>query len=99
MAQDVMDLVIKQFKEEAGVLYSASETLNMPISGGDVGGSTGFARIKAQKTAEGAELGIEAATLAKLIQQYAANVDRFFQVYTDQKETAEKAKIYPIVLA
>src|SRR5690625_971763 len=99
MAQDVMDIVVKQFKQEEGILFSDSETLNMPISGGDVGGSKGFAQFKAQKMAEGAELGIEATTLAKLIQQYGANVDQIFRIYTDQKETSEKAKLDPIVFA
>src|SRR5690625_6352297 len=33
MAEDIIDLVSKQFKKEEGIIYSPSETKQMPISG------------------------------------------------------------------
>lgn len=99
MAQDVMNTVVKQFKEDEGILYSASETLHMPISGGEVGGSKGFEQFKTDKMIEGAKLDIEEDALEKLIQQYGANIDKIFRIYTDNKATAEKEGIPPIVFA
>src|SRR5699024_8345814 len=52
MAEDAVDTVVKQLKEEEVILYSQSETEHLPISGGEVGGSQGFKRFKDRKVAE-----------------------------------------------
>src|SRR5699024_10507356 len=39
MAEQAVDTVTKQLKEDEGILYSKSETRELPISGGEVGGS------------------------------------------------------------
>lgn len=99
MAEDVMNTVVKQFKEEEGILYSGSETLHLPISGGEVGGAKGFVQFKAQKMVEGAKLGIEENILAKLVQQYGANIDIIFQIFKDNIDKAKTENIDPIVFA
>ncbi|QTN00347.1 FAD-dependent oxidoreductase [Sediminibacillus dalangtanensis] len=99
MAISAVDLVVKQLKEEEGVLYSSSETLHMPISGGDVGGSKGFEKFKQEKVNEGTALGLTGEEAASLVDTYGSNVERVFAMYTDlQNETAE-AGIEPLVFA
>jgi len=99
MAEEAVDTVAKQFKEEEGVLYSKSETLHLPISGGEVGGSKGFEVFKQQKTKEGTAIGLEEKEAQQLIQTYGANVDTIFSMYEDNKQEAQKENIDPIVFA
>src|SRR5699024_10829942 len=75
MAEDAVNTVVKQLKEEEDLLYSSSETKHLPISGGDVGGSKGFKQFKKQKLEQGVELGIPEDTTRKLIDMYGGNVE------------------------
>src|SRR5690606_1337083 len=52
MAQQIVDRIVDEFKED-GILYTASTTASLPISGGEVGGSQGFISFKEQKRKEG----------------------------------------------
>ncbi|SDM19502.1 glycerol-3-phosphate dehydrogenase/oxidase [Sediminibacillus halophilus] len=99
MAISAVDLVVKQLKEEEGVLYSSSETLHMPISGGDVGGSKGFEKFKQQKVNEGTALGLTEEEAASLVDTYGSNVERVFAMYTDLQNEAAEAGIEPLVFA
>src|SRR5690625_5283160 len=75
MAEDIVNIVVKEFKVEEGILYSSSETRYLPISGGDIGGSKNFQRFTMQKVIEGVEIGLSKAIASALIQQYGTNVD------------------------
>ncbi|WP_053218614.1 glycerol-3-phosphate dehydrogenase/oxidase [Virgibacillus senegalensis] len=99
MAVSAVDLVVKQLKEEEGVLYSSSETRNMPISGGDVGGSKGFERYRQQKITEGTALGLGEEEAASLVDTYGSNVERVFSMYTDLQNEAAENGIDPLVFA
>ncbi|TFJ93339.1 glycerol-3-phosphate dehydrogenase/oxidase [Lentibacillus salicampi] len=99
MAENAVDTVVKQLKEEEGILYSDSDTEHLPISGGEVGGSNGFQRFKEQKIAEAAGLGIAEETATFLIQKYGANIDQIFELYQSEKTRAEEVGIEPIVFA
>lgn len=98
MAEEAVDTVVKQIKEEEGILYSSTETKYLPISGGDVGGSKGFEQFKKEKLTEGTNLGIPEETTQQLIEQYGGNVDQLFKIYQDNKETAKTQQIDPFVL-
>src|SRR5699024_11983513 len=97
-AEEAVDEVVKQLKEEENILYSKSETRNLPISGGEVGGSTGFERFKQQKTEEGLALDIPEDTLNNLIAVYGSNIDTIFKIYQANKEKATKEHLDPFVL-
>ncbi|QKY69903.1 glycerol-3-phosphate dehydrogenase/oxidase [Lentibacillus sp. CBA3610] len=99
MAENAVDTIVKQIKEEDGILYSESETEHLPISGGEVGGSKGFERFKEQKMIKAANLGIDEETVIFLIQKYGANVDRIFELYQHESSRAHEAGIELIVFA
>src|SRR5699024_7698208 len=62
MAEQAVDTVTRQLKEEEDILYSKSETRELPISGGEVGGSKGFERFMERKAEEAKALGIDEKT-------------------------------------
>src|SRR5690625_1698162 len=99
MAEEVVDAITAEIEQEQGIVFSKSSTLHLPISGGDVGGSEGFATFKETKQREGEALGIEAAEVEYLIQLYGSNVETVFELFTEHKSLAERENINPIVFA
>src|SRR5690625_5227046 len=99
MAQDIVDVIVKQFKSEEGILYSRSDTRTMPISGGEVGGSKGFEVFKVQKIAEGVNIGLNKDIATTLIQKYGSNIDLIFQYLEKNNVEALENDIDPIVFA
>ncbi|MEC3882734.1 FAD-dependent oxidoreductase [Halobacillus sp. HZG1] len=99
MAQTAVDLVRDQLMEEQGIRYSDSETKNMPISGGDVGGSKGFKKYKDERVQIGESLGVTKEDAEKLIQLYGSNVDKVFNNFKDRKEEAAQEGVDPVVFA
>ncbi|GAA0446463.1 glycerol-3-phosphate dehydrogenase [Lentibacillus halophilus] len=99
MAEQAVDVVVNQFKEDEGILYSESETEHLPISGGDVGGSAGFRHYMERKMAEAKALGIHEETASQLIQRYGANADTIFTLYREKQTDAEEIGIDSIILA
>ena len=99
MAQEVMDLVVKQIKLEEGILYSGSDTRSLAISGGEVGGSTGFRKFKREKMDKGVNMGLDQEVVSLLIQQYGSNVDAVFKLYEENLAEASTLQMDPTVLA
>ncbi|GAA0372950.1 glycerol-3-phosphate dehydrogenase/oxidase [Bacillus horti] len=80
MAEMIVDLVMKQLKEEGASEYISCRTKTLPLSGGDVGGSALFTRFVEQKSEEAESYGFskeEGEWLAKL---YGSNIDLIFQL-------------------
>ncbi len=98
MAEEAVDVVVKQLKEEENILYSTTMPKHLPLSVGDVGGSKGFEQFKKQKLTEGISLGIPENTARKLIDMYGGNVGTLFTIYQENKATAEKEQIDPFIL-
>ncbi|AUJ23251.1 glycerol-3-phosphate dehydrogenase/oxidase [Virgibacillus dokdonensis] len=88
MAEDVVDKVTQQLKEEEGILYSKSDTVHLPISGGEVGGSQGFAKFVVRKTEEAVAEGIDDSTAKRLIYRYGSNFDKILEFYRDRQQEA-----------
>lgn len=99
MAQETVDLVAEQFKEEEEILYSNSETKHLPISGGEVGGSKGFEQFKKRKLNEAKAIGLTEEKMLNLIQMYGANIETLLDIYQNNQEAAEEAGIDRIVFA
>lgn len=99
MAEEIVDAIVKEIKDEEGVIYGSSNTKNLILSGGDVGGSKGFAKYQAQKVTEGIVLGIPTKQAEHLVQTYGSNIDTIYELYNRHKETAKNEEMDPVVLA
>ncbi|GAB4072902.1 glycerol-3-phosphate dehydrogenase [Barrientosiimonas marina] len=99
MAENVVDTIAEQFKDDYDILYSECKTVHLPISGGDVNGSTGFQALREQKLTEAADLGIKDETARFLIQKYGGNIDEIFNLYQREYSRAAEEGIEPIVFA
>ncbi|MFP7492331.1 FAD-dependent oxidoreductase [Terribacillus saccharophilus] len=99
MAIEAVNLVADQFKKEEGILYSQADTKNLPISGGEVGGSKGFERFKERKVDEGKAIGLSDEDALKMVSRYGANVDKVFERFETLKDEAKAANIDVLVFA
>ncbi|RKQ35553.1 glycerol-3-phosphate dehydrogenase/oxidase [Oceanobacillus halophilus] len=97
MAEQAVDIMVNQLKAEEGILYSSSETKTLPISGGEVGGSSGFESFKKRKLSEGIEMGIEKTQAELLVERYGKNVNMLYGLYQKYQQDAVAEKIDPIV--
>ncbi|MFC0297861.1 glycerol-3-phosphate dehydrogenase/oxidase [Geobacillus jurassicus] len=78
MAETVVDLVAKQLEKEEGKVFRPCQTKQLPISGGDVGGSHRLPAFIAEKAEEAVRYGLTKEAGARLARQYGTNVDRLF---------------------
>lgn len=98
MAEQAVQTVTKQLKEEEGIIYSASKTEHLPISGGETGGSKGYQKFKIHKVSEGVELGLRKDEIELLLQKYGANIDSIFNLYKEPGQDVPK-NMEPLVFA
>nr|WP_106785156.1 glycerol-3-phosphate dehydrogenase/oxidase [Lysinibacillus timonensis] len=80
MAKMVVDLIAKQFQSEEGRHIKACQTKTLPISGGDVGGSSKFASFKEEKITMAESRGLSKESYKKLAQRYGSNINRIFEI-------------------
>ena len=99
MAESIVDLVTKQLQDEQGKVFPKKLTKNLPISGGDVGGSEGFKTFVINKINIGKELGLTEEMAKKLTFRYGSNVDYVFNIYRDEKVKAQAENLDPVVYA
>lgn len=92
VAEKVVDEIAKRLKNEKGILYSASETRSIPVSGAELGGFTEYTDFKKNQLAQ-AHPPISAEIKARYIDCYGKNVLKIWQHY-DQLE--QEAKVYQI---
>ncbi|WP_138418354.1 glycerol-3-phosphate dehydrogenase/oxidase [Aquibacillus sediminis] len=99
MAEQVIDQVVKQFKRDYHILYSESVTKDLPISGGDVGGSKGFETFKQEQMELANQLGIEEETALRCVDRYGSNVQVVWDYYETLHNQALEAGIDRLVFA
>lgn len=97
MAETVVDLLAKKYNEESGEEFSSCRTKDYPISGGDVGGSTGFNMYISNQVKKGVEVGLSPEDAKKLIKMYGSNVPILLEIIQKNKEEARKYQI-PVTL-
>lgn len=98
MAETIVDKVIELLKQDGGSeSYGACPTINIPISGGEVGGSKSFDAFVRRKTEEGTRHGFGKEDAAFLAGRYGSNVDKLFKL---AKTTADWGESFglPLVL-
>jgi glycerol-3-phosphate dehydrogenase len=89
MAELVVDLINKQFVREKSGNYGLSKTKNMPISGGEVGGSKNLSAFIKTKAKEGTGYGFTVEQADRLAGMYGSNIDK---IYAIAKTEGDKAK-------
>lgn len=89
MAESIVDLVAEQLSEEEGVSFPKTQTKNLRISGGDVGGSAGFPRFIEEKVEVGRKLGMDEDVARQLVQRYGSNIDVIFEMYEEESRNSE----------
>lgn len=99
MAEEIVGAVVDELKEEEGIMFDASNTKDLRLSGGDVGGSGGFKLFKEQKVTEGIAIGLTNAQAENVVQTYGSNVDKVFELYEAHEAEAKEKAIDPVVLA
>ncbi|GAA0499235.1 glycerol-3-phosphate dehydrogenase [Salinibacillus aidingensis] len=99
MAESIVDLVGKQLHEEEGRSFPGTQTKELRISGGDVGGSSGFERFVPQKIREGAEAGLDEGVAESLVKRYGSNIDSIYDIYQNEQDTAKAENLDPVVYA
>ncbi|KOY14500.1 glycerol-3-phosphate dehydrogenase/oxidase [Paenibacillus xylanivorans] len=89
MAEMVVDLAARQLEQETGRSVEPCITKEMPISGGHVGGSTGFGTYAERKIKDGVSLGLDRSAAERLARRYGSNVDALYERMPDPRAKAE----------
>ncbi|PBB06215.1 glycerol-3-phosphate dehydrogenase/oxidase [Salimicrobium humidisoli] len=97
MAEDAVNLIRDQLAEDYGVYFGDTDTVHIPVSGGEVGGSEGFEKFQYEKVIEGVKLGLEKEEAERLVSFYGANVDKLYALYEENKVKAGEEEIDPVV--
>ncbi|AKG03924.1 glycerol-3-phosphate dehydrogenase [Salimicrobium jeotgali] len=97
MAEDAVDLIRDQLAKDYGVYFGDTDTVHIPVSGGEVGGSEGFEKFQYEKVIEGVKLGLEKEEAERLVSFYGANVDKLYALYEENKVKAGEEEIDPVV--
>jgi glycerol-3-phosphate dehydrogenase len=89
MAEMVVDLAARQLEQETGRSVGPCITKEMPISGGDVGGSANFDAYAERKIKDGVALGLDRSAAERLARVYGSNVDALYERMPDPRAKAE----------
>lgn len=89
MAEMVVDLAARQLEQETGRSVGPCITKEMPISGGDVGGSANFSAYAERKIKDGVALGLDRSAAERLARVYGSNVDALYERMPDPRAKAE----------
>ncbi|OXM87262.1 glycerol-3-phosphate dehydrogenase/oxidase [Paenibacillus rigui] len=90
MAERIVDLVASQLQQQGHPAYPGCTTDRVKLSGGDVGGSQGYASFVKEKVRAGQSVGLTEAEALTLVERYGSNVDRVLELYTAHQEEAQK---------
>lgn len=91
MAETVVDRLVPELSAHTGRSYSPCQTKNMPISGGDTGGSRGFVTYVQNQIKRGQSIGLKAEEAEMLARLYGTNSDILFRLITDRAENETAA--------
>ena len=97
MADTVVDLVAKRIQESGGKAYGASVTKNLPISGGQVGGSSQFPDFVRKQTEIGAAQ-IDRKLAEHWARMYGSNAAELFRLAKEGSDQAEASALPVSVL-
>ncbi|WHY87901.1 glycerol-3-phosphate dehydrogenase/oxidase [Neobacillus novalis] len=93
MAETIVNLVAAKFQAEEARSFSACQTKNMPISGGNVGGSANFHAYVAKQINNGSAAGLTKAEAERLAAIYGSNVEIVYGLVKQNIDAAAKANL------
>jgi len=93
MAEEAVNLISNQLKQEGTLAIAECKTINIPISGGDVGGSENFHAFIREKVKEGLKYQIPKKSLEKLVKMYGTNIAKIFSIMNDTRYKVNKSEI------
>ncbi|WP_436372410.1 glycerol-3-phosphate dehydrogenase/oxidase [Cytobacillus sp. BC1816] len=97
MAETIVDLLSEKFRQESNRTFSGSITKTLPISGGNVGGSSKFQEFIVLQTEKGTSMGLSEEQSRHLVKMYGSNVKVIFNMIEAKRTEAENYGL-PIVL-
>jgi len=80
MAEMVVDLVMTLMDSEGYMTKTGSVTMNLPISGGHVGGSKQFEKYVSEKAFKGVASGLSPEQSEMLVRKYGSNIDTLLEM-------------------
>jgi glycerol-3-phosphate dehydrogenase len=86
MAEMTVDLLANLLKQEDAESIPGCQTKHLAISGGDVGGSSGFSEFTSGKINDLIQMGLSEEAAEKLIRLYGSNIDTIVNYYPTFKE-------------
>ncbi|WP_201318330.1 glycerol-3-phosphate dehydrogenase/oxidase [Paenibacillus sp. EPM92] len=92
MAEMVVDLVAEHLHHEYQLTFQPCRTKTLPISGGDVGGSSNFAHFVEEKATLALQYGLSLESGRKLAQLYGSNIDKILEIAKSGNGKAEAEK-------
>ncbi|WP_079505179.1 glycerol-3-phosphate dehydrogenase/oxidase [Mesobacillus jeotgali] len=90
MAELIVDLLAEKFAKEDGRSFPGCQTKNLPISGGDVGGSANLNSFVENQLEEGTKAGLTKEEARRLAYQYGSNAPIVFQIASAHKQEADR---------
>ena len=90
MAETIVDLLAEKLAKEDGLNFPRCQTKNLPISGGDVGGSTNLDSFVEKQLEEGIKAGYTKEESSRLAYQYGSNAPILFQLATEHQKEADQ---------
>nr|WP_263323515.1 glycerol-3-phosphate dehydrogenase/oxidase [Neobacillus sp. Marseille-Q6967] len=97
MAEMIVDLLAAKFKAEESRNFPSCQTKDLPISGGNVGGSSQFTAFISKQISKGVEVGFSREESESLAKMYGSNVETVYHLFKTNKEDALKYQL-PFVL-
>jgi Glycerol-3-phosphate dehydrogenase len=94
MAEKIVDRVSQQLAFETNYEFQPARTKNLPLSGGDVGGDSGWMEFYDKMVHEGIiNYDLEREDSEKLVQRYGSNVEDVFKLLPDTKTKARLPRV------
>ncbi|WP_458415332.1 glycerol-3-phosphate dehydrogenase/oxidase [Schinkia sp. CFF1] len=90
MAETIVDVLAKILTASEGHNYPACKTKHMPISGGDIGGSSKFSTFVNSQVVAGVAAGLSTEEARDLAKRYGSNVSTVFELLKKHKSGALK---------
>ena len=89
MSEQVVDRVAEQFEKDYQIKFDKCQTIKLPISGGDVGGSAGYESYVNKMIAKGKDSGLTEDELRYLASMYGSNTGALIELARTGKEEAK----------